>query len=57
MLFSLYDWAVWKKVMAELGTPLDELEETLVGYGARENPKVIHYTINWYRYDIVLMQF
>ena len=56
MLFSLYDWAVWKKVMAELGTPLDELEETLVGYGARENPKVIHYTINWYRY-ICLMHF
>lgn len=49
LFFSLCNWAVWKRVMFRLGTPIEELEAALEGFGARENPKVIHSTINWYR--------
>ena len=50
IMFSMADWAVYKKLMSELGTPIDEIEDTLIGFGARENPDTIHYAINWYRF-------
>jgi len=48
-LFSLFDYAVYKRVMFKLGTPADELEDALIGFGAREEPNVMTSTINWYR--------
>ena len=48
-IWSVYDWAAYKFLLHVVGTPVNELETTLDGFGARENPDTIHYAINWYR--------
>jgi len=48
-IFSVFDYAAYKFAMYFMGTPIDELEDTLIGFGAREDPNVIHNALNWYR--------
>ena len=43
------NWATYRLLVASLGTPLEDVEKTLEEFGAKSDPTVIHYAINWYR--------